>query len=110
MPRFFNRKVEIRFDDNSLEQIDNTANRLGLSRAEFIRCAAIGTLQAGGTPKAPSSLVKPPLGTAQYFSLIQHVHRSLGGNISRIHVETCVAVTLKRLFDLSCLPQTAGIN
>ena len=46
MPRHFNKKVEIRFDDSSLQQIDSTANRLGLSRAEFIRCAAIGTLQA----------------------------------------------------------------
>lgn len=110
MPRHFNRKVEIRFDDSSLQQIDSTANRLGLSRAEFIRCAAIGTLQADDTPKAPSSLTRSPLGTAQYLSLIQHVYRSLGGSISRIHVETCVAVTLKRLLDLSCLPQTAGTN
>jgi hypothetical protein len=108
MPRHFNRKVEIRFDDSSLEQIDITANRLGLSRAEFVRCAATGTLQNGDTAEAPSSLVRSPLGTDEYLSLVQHTYRALGGNISRIHVETCVAVVLKRLLDLSCLPQTAG--
>lgn len=98
MPRLFNRKVEIRFNDNSLNRIDQAAAGLGLSRTEFIRQAALGTVDYRTPSEASSSVSKPPLTVAQYLTLVQHVHRVMGGAIGRSAAEACVAATLQKLF------------
>lgn len=93
MPRLFNRKVEIRFDDESLEKIDTAAKAYGLSRAEFIRSAALARQDA------PSSVSKAPLTPDQYLSLVQHVYRLLGGAVGRSTAEICVAATVRKLYN-----------
>ncbi len=99
MSRFFNRKVEIRFDDESLSKIDDAANAYGLSRAEFIRTAALTGHAANTSPEASSSPSKAPLTPDQYLSLVQHVYRTLGGAVGRSTTEVCVAATLRRLYN-----------
>lgn len=98
MPRLFNRKVEVRFDDNSLEQIDHVATTLGLSRAEFMRASVMATASHESSPEAPSSPGKPPLSVNEYHCMVSAAHRATGGAVSRVQAELCVAVTLKRLF------------
>jgi len=97
MPRLFNRKVEIRFDDSSLEQIDQVATALGLSRAEYMRASVMATTSHGSSPEASSSPGKPPLTVNEYHCMVSEAHRATGGAVSRANVEVCVAVTLKRL-------------
>jgi len=98
MPRFYNRKVEIRFEDSAIEQIDKVAAKSNLSRAEFIRNAAVNALDATPQPQVPTSATKPALTVSAYHALVQHVYRSMGGSVARIQVETCVATTLQYLF------------
>lgn len=99
MSRFFNRKVEIRFDDESISKIDNAAKAYGLSRAEFIRSAALAGHNADGSPEVASSPGKAPLTPDQYLSLVQHVYRVLGGAVGRSTAEVCVATTLRKLYN-----------
>ena len=98
MPRLFNRKVEIRFDDESLCKIDDAAKAYGLSRAEFIRTVALTGCATRAAPEAPSSPSKVPLTPDQYLSLVQHVYRALGGAVGRSTTEVCVAATLRKLY------------
>jgi hypothetical protein len=99
MPRTFNRKVEIRFDDESISKIDNAAKAYGLSRAEFIRNAALAGNDADTSPEAAGSPSKAPLTPDQYLSLVQHVYRVLGGAVGRSTAEVCVAATLRKLYN-----------
>jgi hypothetical protein len=55
MPRHFTRKIEIRFDDESVDKIDNAAKAYGMSRAEFIRSTALASCSASTSPEASSS-------------------------------------------------------
>jgi len=98
MPRFYNRKVEIRFDDSAIEQINEAAARSNLSRAEFIRNAATSASSVLSQSKAPTIATKQALTVSAYHALVQHVYRSMGGSIARIQVETCVAATVQYLF------------
>jgi uncharacterized protein (DUF1778 family) len=98
MPRFYNRKIEIRFDDSAIEQIDEAAARSNLSRAEFIRNAATSASSVLSQSKAPTIAMKQALTVSAYHALVQHVYRSMGGSIARIQVETCVAATVQYLF------------
>lgn len=98
MPRFYNRKVEIRFDDSAIEQIDEAAARSNLSRAEFIRNAATSTSNVLSQSQVPTIATKQALTVSAYHALVQHVYRSMGGSIARIQVETCVAATVQYLF------------
>jgi len=98
MPRFYNRKIEIRFDDFAIEQIDEAAARSNLSRAEFIRNASTSASSVLSQPQAPTIATKQALTVSAYHALVQHVYRSMGGSIARIQVETCVAATVQYLF------------
>jgi hypothetical protein len=98
MPRLFNRKVEIRFDDNSLSEIDSAAKAHGISRAEFIRNAALTGHGTGNAPEAPRSASRPLLTPGEYISLVQHVYRALGGAVGRTTAELCVAATVQKLY------------
>jgi metal-responsive CopG/Arc/MetJ family transcriptional regulator len=97
MPRFYNRKVEIRFEDSAIEQIDEVAANLGLSRAEYIRKAVAKTVGTQAPLESSASSIKRPISTKAYHSLVQHVYRNMGGSIARIQVESCVAIALKFL-------------
>jgi hypothetical protein len=99
MPRFFNRKVEIRFDDESVEKIDNAAKAYGMSRAEFIRATALASCNSNTAPEASSSPGKTLLTPDGYLSLVQHVYRLVGGSINRSTAEVCVAATLRELYN-----------
>lgn len=98
MPRFYNRKIEIRFDDSAIEQIDEAAARSNLSRAEFIRNAATSASNILSQSQVPTIATKQALTVSAYHALVQHVYRSMGGSIARIQVETCVAATVQYLF------------
>lgn len=98
MPRFYNRKVEIRFDDSAIEQINEAAARSNLSRAEFIRNSATNASNVLSQSQAPTIATKQALTVSAYHALVQHVYRSMGGSIARIQVETCVAATVQYLF------------
>lgn len=98
MPRLFNRKVEIRFDDSSLEQIDHVATTLGLSRAEFMRASVMATTSHGSSPEASSSPGKPPLTVGEYHRMVSAAYKATGGAVSRVQVEVCVATVLQGLF------------
>jgi uncharacterized protein (DUF1778 family) len=98
MPRFYNRKIEIRFDDSAIEQIDEAAVRSNLSRAEFIRNSATNASNVLSQSQAPTIATKQALTVSAYHALVQHVYRSMGGSIARIQVETCVAATVQYLF------------
>ena len=98
MPRFYNRKIEIRFEDSAIKQIDEVAAKLNLSRTEFIRKATVNALNVSSQSKALTLATKPALTVSTYHALVQHVYRSMGGSIARIQVETCVAATLQYLF------------
>jgi uncharacterized protein (DUF1778 family) len=98
MPRFYNRKIEIRFDDSTIEQIDKAAVRSNLSRAEFIRNAATNASNVLSQSQVPTIATKQALTVSAYHALVQHVYRSMGGSIARIQVETCVAATVQFLF------------
>ena len=98
MPRFYNRKVEIRFEDSAIEEIDEVAAKSNLSRAEFIRKATVNALNASSQSQAPTVATKPALTVRAYHALVQHVYRSMGGSIARIQIETCVAATVQYLF------------
>jgi len=98
MTRSLNRKVEIRFDVNSLSKIDSAAKAYGVSRAEFIRNAALTGRGAGDTPDASRSACKPLLTPGEYISLVQHVYRVLGGAVGRSTAELCVAATVHKLY------------
>ena len=97
MPRFYNRKVEIRFEDSAIEQIDEVAAKSNLSRAEFIRKATVNALNASSQSQAPTVVAKPALTVNAYHALVQHVYRSMGGSVARIQAETCVAIVLKQM-------------
>lgn len=97
MSRFYNRKVEIRFEDSAIEQIDEVAAKSNLSRAEFIRNATINASNALSHSAVPRTAVKQPLTISAYHALVQHVYRSMGGSIARIQVEACVAIVLKQM-------------
>ena len=99
MPRHFNRKIEIRFDDESIEKIDNAAKAYGMSRAEFIRSNALARCSTSASPEASSSPGKTLLTPDGYLSLVQHVYRLLGGAINRSTAEVCVAATLRELYN-----------
>ena len=98
MPRLFNRKVEVRFDDSSLEQIDHVAATLGLSRAEFMRASVMATANHGSSPEGPSSPSKPPLTVGKYHRMVSAAYKATGGAVSRVQVEVCVATVLQGLF------------
>ena len=98
MPRFYNRKIEIRFDDSAIEQIDEAAARSNLSRAEFIRNAATSASSVLSQPQTSTIAKKQAFTVSTYHALVQHVYRSMGGSIARIQVETCVAATVQFLF------------
>jgi hypothetical protein len=102
MPRLLNRKVEIRFDDSSLQQIDHIASTLGLSRAEFMRSSVMATANHGSSQETPGSPSKPPLTVGEYHRMVSSAYRATGGAISRVQVEACVAAVLQTLF----LPNT----
>jgi len=102
MPRSFNRKVEIRFDDSSLKQIDHVANALGLSRAKFMRWSVMATANHGSLQEAPSSPSKRPPTVGEYHLMVSSAYRATGGAVSRVQVEACVAAVLQILF----LPNT----
>jgi hypothetical protein len=102
MPRFFNRKVEIRFDDSTLEQIDHIAQSLGVSRAEFMRVSVMANAKLNTPPGAATSASKPPLTVGEYHRMVSSAYRATGGAVSRVQVETCVAAVLQTLF----LPNT----
>jgi len=97
MPRFYNRKIEIRFDDSAIEQIDEAAVRSNLSRAEFIRNAATSASNVLSQSQAPTIATKQALTVSAYHALVQHVYRSMGGSIARIQVGACVAIVLKQI-------------
>ena len=97
MPRFYNRKVEIRFEDSAIEQIDKVAAKSNLSRAEFIRKATVNALNVSSQSQAPTVATKPALTVSAYHALVQHVYRSMGGSVARIQAETCVAIVLKQM-------------
>jgi metal-responsive CopG/Arc/MetJ family transcriptional regulator len=97
MPRFYNRKVEIRFEDSAIEQIDEVAAKSNLSRAEFIRKATVNALNVSSQSQAPTVATKPALTVSAYHALVQHVYRSMGGSVARIQAETCVAIVLKQM-------------
>jgi hypothetical protein len=99
MPRHFTRKIEIRFDDESVDKIDNAAKAYGMSRAEFIRSTALASCSASTSPEASSSPGKTLLTPDGYLSLVQHVYRLLGGAINRSTAEVCVAATLRELYN-----------
>lgn len=99
MPRFYNRKIEIRFDDSSLIKIDNAAKACGLSRAEYIRSSALANYNANISLEAPSRSTKTILTPDKYLLLVQHVYRLLGGSISRSMAEVCVAAILLKLYN-----------
>jgi hypothetical protein len=99
MTRQFNRKIEIRFENNSIEQIDQAANSIGLSRAEFIRQATMGTVACVATPEAPAGPCKPPLTVGQYHRMVSSAYRATGGAISRSQAETCAAAALHSLYN-----------
>ena len=98
MPRLLNRKVEIRFEQESLDKIDDAAKACGLSRAEFIRNAAMGDSDCIA-PDVPRSVSKPRLTPDGYLTLVQGVYRALGGSISRSTAEQCVALTVRALYN-----------
>jgi hypothetical protein len=98
MPRLFNRKVEVRFDDSSLEQIDHVATTLGLSRAEFMRASVMATTNHGSSPEGPSGPGKPPLTVGEYHRMVSAAYKATGGAVSRVQVEVCVATVLQGLF------------
>jgi hypothetical protein len=102
MPRFFNRKVEIRFDDSTLEQIDHIAQSLGVSRAEFMRVSVMANAKLNTPPGGPTSASKPPLTVGEYHRMVSSACKATGGAVSRVQVETCVAAVLQTLF----LPNT----
>ena len=99
MPRYFTRKIEIRFDDQSIEKIDNAAKAYGMSRAEFIRSTLLASSSSLTSPKASSSPGKTLLTPDGYLSLVQHVYRLLGGAINRSTAEVCVAATLQEVYN-----------
>ena len=101
MPRFFNRKVEIRFDDSTLEQIDHIAQSLGVSRAEFMRVSVMANAKLNTPPGEPTSASKPPLTVGEYHHMVANAYRATGGAVSRVQAEICVAVTLRKLLGLS---------
>jgi hypothetical protein len=98
MPRFFNRKVEIRFDDSTLEQIDHIATTLGVSRAEFMRVSVMANAKLNEPQETPTGASKPPLTVGEYHRMVSKAYRATGGAISRVQVETCVAAVLQTLF------------
>ena len=102
MPRFFNRKVEIRFDDSTLEQIGHLAQSLGVSRAEFMRVSVMANAKLNAPPGGPTSASKPPLTVGEYHRMVSSAYKATGGAVSRVQVETCVAAVLQTLF----LPNT----
>lgn len=99
MPRFYNRKVEIRFENSAIEQIDEVAAKSNLSRAEFIRKATVNALNVPSQSQAPTVATKPALTVSAYHALVQHVYRLLGGAINRSMTEVCVAATLRELYN-----------
>jgi len=103
MPRFFNRKVEIRFDDSTLEQIDHIAATLGVSRAEFMRVSVMANAKLNTPSEAPTGASEPPLTVGEYHRMVSKAYRATGGAVSRVQVEICVAVTLKELLGLFCM-------
>jgi hypothetical protein len=98
MPRFFNRKIEIRLDDDSLKQIDHIANTLGLSRAEFVRVSVLANADRCLPPGATTDPAKPPLTVKEYNRMVSKAYKATGGCISRTQAETCVAAVLQALF------------
>jgi hypothetical protein len=100
MPRFFNRKVEIRFDDSTLERIDHIATTLGVSRAEFMRISVMANAKLNEPQATPTGASKPPLTVGEYHHMVSKAYRATGGAVSRVQVEICVAVTLKELLYL----------
>ena len=97
MPRFANCKVEVRFDQETFDQINKAASACGLSRSDFIRNAVIGN-EACASSEASTSASKPPLTLSRYLTLIQQVYRALGGSVSRSTAELCVAVTVQNIY------------
>ena len=97
MPRFYNRKIEIRFENSAIEQIDEVAAKSNLSRAEFIRKATVNALNVSSQSQGSTVAMKPALTVSAYHALVQHVYRSMGGSIARIQIETCVAIVLKQM-------------
>jgi len=102
MPRFFNRKIEIRLDDDSLKKIDYIAQSLGVSRAEFMRVSVMANAKLNTPPGEPTSASKPPLTVGEYHRMVSSAYKATGGAISRAQAETCVAAVLQTLF----LPNT----
>lgn len=103
MPRFFNRKVEIRFDDSTLDQIDHIAKSLGVSRAEFMRVSVMANAKLNTPSEAPTSASKPPLTVGEYHRMVSDAYKATGGAVSRVQAEICVAVALKQLLGLPCV-------
>jgi len=97
MPRFSNCKIEVRFDQETFDQINRIANACGLSRSEFIRNAVMGNA-AHTVSEVPRSVSKPPLTLDGYLTLVQHVHRALGGSVSKSTAELCVAITVQKIY------------
>jgi hypothetical protein len=98
MPRHFNRKVEIRFDDISLQQIDRVASALGLSRAEFMRVSVMSSANSKTQPETLITASTPPLTVNGYHRMVSNAYKATGGAVSHIQVETCVAAALQVLF------------
>jgi hypothetical protein len=97
MPRFANCKVEVRFDQETFDQINKAATACGLTRSEFIRNAVVGN-NACVASEVSGSVSKPPLTLDRYLTLVQQVYRALGGSVSRSTAELCVAVTVQSIY------------
>jgi uncharacterized protein (DUF1778 family) len=97
MPRSFNRKVEIRFDDSSLRQIDHVASALGLSRAEFVRSSVMASTGKDLRLQAPASSPELKLTVSDYHRMVSAAYRAAGGAVNRVQIETCVAAALQCL-------------
>jgi len=98
MPRSFNRKVEIRFDDSSLRQIDHVARALGLSRAEFVRVSVMSNTDNRTLPMATTRASEAALTVGGYHRMVSSAYRATGGTVGRVQVEACVAAVLQALF------------
>jgi len=97
MPRLSNCKIEVRFDQETFDQINRITNACGLSRSEFIRNAVMGNA-ACIAPEVPGGVSVPPLTLDRYLTLVQHVHRALSGSVSKSTAELCVAITVQSIY------------
>jgi hypothetical protein len=83
-------RIEVRFEPEDIQRLDQQAAALKMTRAELVRSRALATPK--GSTRAYTA--------TEYNQLVAAAHRFTHGDLDRRHVETLVGFVFTRLHEL----------